>query len=81
MKDEMLAGIVSELIESQGVALGLVVSAIAEQLDADRLAQALQQRLDAAKNQKAYPALAGRIATHALDAALAVAQKQRKASH
>lgn len=81
MDEKILGDLVSELVESQGVALGLVVSAIAEQLDADQLAKAIQTRLSNASQQKAYPPLAARITSHALDAALAVAARQTNKSH
>lgn len=76
MDEKQLQQLFAELIESQGVALGLVVSALAMQMDADRLAQDIQQRLDSARNQRAFPPTAARLTTHALDAALAVARMQ-----
>ena len=81
MNERELQQLFAELIESQGVALGLVVSAIAPQLDAARLASDLRQRLSAAKNQQAFSEVAGKIATHALDAAIAVAALQKRATH
>ena len=81
MNERELQQLFAELIESQGVALGLVVSAIAPQLDAARLASDLRQRLSAAKNQQAFSEVAGQIATHALDAAIAVAALQKRATH
>ncbi|MEW6612733.1 MAG: hypothetical protein AB1409_08330 [Pseudomonadota bacterium] len=77
MDDKFLAGIVAELIEAQGVALGLVVSALASQVDAERLAQDLRKRLDAARSQKAFPPTEAKLTTHALEAALAVARLQK----
>lgn len=81
MDEKLFAQLMAELIESQGVALGLLTSAIASQLDAKQLAEDLGRHLHAAKNQPAFPGGAERITTHALDAALAVAEQQSQSRH
>jgi len=81
MDDEFIGQAFAELIESTGVALGIVVSAIAEQIDAGKLAKDIQQRLHASNRQDAFPPLAERLATHALNGALAVAARQKNQSH
>lgn len=81
MDDKFLQQAIAEVIEAQGIALGLVVSALAAQMDAGRLATALQQRLSAAKSQPAFSDVAAHLTTHALEAALSVSAQQRKAKH
>lgn len=81
MDEKFFAAITAELIEAQGIALGLLTTAIASQLDAKRLAEDIGTRIRAAKNQPAFAGAAERIATHARDAALAVAQQQHPAKH
>jgi hypothetical protein len=78
MNEREMKQLFAELIEAQGVALGLVVAAIAKQLDAERLACDLGELLTEAKNQRAYSVVAGLIATHALDAALAVSRRRQE---
>ena len=81
MDEKFLQQAIGELIEAQGIALGLVVSALAAQMDAGRLAGGLQEGLSAAKRERAFCEVAAHLTTHALEAALSVSAQQRKAKH
>jgi hypothetical protein len=81
MSEKLFAQIIAELVESQGVALGLLTASIASQLDAQQLADELGRNISSAKNQAAFPGAAENLATHALEAALAVAKQQSQSRH
>lgn len=81
MNEQFLKQALAELVESQGVALGLVVTALARQLDAKTLAADLEALIRSAKNQPSLPGLVDRIASHAHLAAQAVAAQQRNGAH
>lgn len=69
------------MVQSQHVALALVVSAIAEQGDAERLAETLERRLRQARIQPAFSPVAEQALREALEAAQAVATVQRRGRH
>ncbi len=69
------------MVQSQQIALALVVSAIAEQGDASRLAETLERRLQQARIQPAFSPVAERALREAVEAAQAVAKMQRRGRH
>ena len=69
LKDEELRDLIAQLVSAQTEAIGLVVGAISNQLDINRLAADIRARLDLAKSNRSASALAIRIATGALAAA------------
>jgi hypothetical protein len=81
MDERELKQMFAELIEAQSAALGLVVAAMACQMDAERLVKDLKGQIDAAKLLKQIPPLALRMATHAMAAAEAETALRRKGKH
>lgn len=69
------------MVQSQHIALALVVSAIAEQGDAKRLAEALERRLQQARIQPAFSPVAEQALREAVEAARAVEKMQRRGKH
>ena len=80
MDDHTLKQIHAEMIECTGRALGLVVTAFARRMDAERLTQDLRSTIDQARALN-EPALALRLATHALAAAEADSAHQARTKH
>ena len=80
MNDEQLKQIIAELIHSQGVALALIVSALARQVDAQKLTDNLRA-LIASAQQQGESSMAVTLATHALAAAEAQTALQNQSSH
>lgn len=79
MNDEFQKQMIAEILAAQGEALGILAAAVAEQVDADLLAQAIQRRVDAASaNPRAFPGGTVQIATRALDAVLLAARNQKE---
>lgn len=66
------------MVQSQHNALALVVSAIAEQGDASRLAKTLENRLRLAKMQPAFSPVAEEALREVAEAVRAVASMQRR---
>ena len=81
MDDEKLKKLFAELIEAQGVALGLIVAAMSRQLDAQRLVDDLRAQIDAAKLTNLVSPLAIRLATYALAAADAETASRSQDKH
>lgn len=69
MNEAHMKQLVAELIEANSAALGLIVAAMARQMDAERLAAELKAQIAAAAKTGAVPKLAIRLATAALAAA------------
>lgn len=80
MDEKALRQSFAEIIECTGMAIGLVVSALARRGDAQQLTEDLRATLKAA-DATGHPKLAIRLATHALAAAEAESVLQRKATH
>ena len=78
MNERELQQLFAELIQAQGDALGLVVTALCKQVDPARLKQDLAQTIEGAKMLQSYSPVAVRIATHALAAADAANTLQAK---
>lgn len=78
MDERTLQQLFAELIEAQGHALGLVVSALCRQVDPARLTADLRQAIAAARTVPSIPPLALRLATTALAAADAERMLQAK---
>lgn len=81
LKDEELKQLIAELINAQTEAFGLVIAAVSQQLDINRLSADLRAQLEAAKTTRAIPPLAIRIATGALAAADAQSALRNPAKH
>lgn len=77
MNERDLQQLFAELIHAQGDALGMVVTALCQQVDPARLKNDLKTTIDAASRLPSTSAIATRIATHAL--AAAEAEKMRQA--
>lgn len=69
------------MVQSQQIALALVASAIAEQGDARRLAEALEQRLRQARIQPAFSPVAAQALREVAEAVRAVEAMQRRGKH
>ena len=69
MDENLFKQLIAELIEAQGEALGLVVSALCQQVDPARLTADLRETLTSATLPPSASPLAIRIATKALGAA------------
>ena len=78
MNEYEMKQLFAELIEAQGQALGLVVTALCQQVDAKRLQADLKKTLESAKTLHSTSPLALRIATNALAAADAEKMLQGK---
>lgn len=82
MTDDDLRQTFAELVASMEGALGLVVGALAQQCDPQRLANDLRRALSAAEALGMVPPLALRLATSALAAAEAeIALRKAPARH
>lgn len=81
MDERFFAQVVAELKSAQADALALVVAAMSQQLDAERLATDLRAQLAAAKLTRAVSPLAIDAATVALAAVDAETALRRKETH
>lgn len=78
MNEKFIAQLIAELIESQGVALGMLAAAVAKQVDPEKLTADLRAQLQAAKMTNKMPGATEKIATHALAAAEAETALRRR---
>jgi len=81
LKPEELRQILAEMAHAQGEALGLVVAAISQQLDINRLSSDLRASLLAAEKTQLVHPLAIRSATAALAAVEAESALRNPATH
>jgi len=78
---QIIAELKHELLDAQGVALGLVTTAIARQLDATRLTQDLEQCIAAAEKLGRLSPTGKLLAIRALSAAEAESLYQSREKH
>jgi hypothetical protein len=78
MAEDTLEQLFAELIEAQGQALGIVVTALCHQVDPRRLTADLHSQLSAAKQLHSTSPVAIQIATTAMAAAEAQAMLQAR---
>ncbi len=81
MDDKFIAQLFAELKHASGEALGLVVAAISQQLDASRLTEDLRAQIAAATATKLIHPVAIEIATHGLAAAEAETALRNPKTH
>ena len=81
LKDDDLKQLIAELITAQTDAFGLVLAAVSQQLDVNRLCDDLRAQIEAAKITRSVPSLAIRLATGALAAVDAESALRNPATH
>lgn len=78
MREEDMKQLFAELIHAQGEALGMVLTALCQQVDPARLKKDLQSTIAAAQKLPSTSSISIRIATHALAAAEAEKMAQAR---
>lgn len=78
MDENFLKQLLAEMIEAQGFAIGLVVTAMCEQMDAAKLKDALHRTIEGAKQMPSTSQIAIRMATQAMAAADAAKMLQAR---
>lgn len=81
MDDAFLKQALAELIESTGLAIGLLAQTVAKQIDSERATANLRALIRAAEKTGSGPRLAFRMATQALAAFESESAFQKKSTH
>ncbi|HSH98861.1 MAG: hypothetical protein ACAH07_05930 [Methylophilaceae bacterium] len=81
MNDELLKQIHAEMLESTSVAIGILASAVARQLDPVKLQEDLKEQIAIVGRMPDSPSMATKLATHALAAVSVEVQLQKQTKH